>query len=72
MRTAYQEGYQRWYELLSEQIKLGVRPISDEEEWANLWSRFNDTTPRKIPYRIIYDGEKFTEQLTQKLILFLI
>ncbi|MGB5596624.1 MAG: hypothetical protein WBM62_21675 [Crocosphaera sp.] len=67
LRTAYQEGYQRWYELLSEQIKLGVRPISDEEEWANLWSRFNDTTPRKIPYRIIYDGEKFTEQLNSKI-----
>ncbi|MEA5512393.1 hypothetical protein VB715_21725 [Crocosphaera sp. UHCC 0190] len=63
LKTAYREGYQRWYEILSQQLKLGIRPISDSEEWSNLWSRFNETAPRKIPYRIIYDGKNFTEDV---------
>ncbi len=66
LKAAYLQGYQRWQQILSQQLNLGIRPLTDEEEWANLWSRFNQTTPRKIPARIIYDGQKFTEEINSE------
>ena len=63
LKLAYIDGYQRAEELLSDQLKLGVRPKSDEEIRDDLWGRFNDTLPRKIPYRIIFDGKTFKEEI---------
>ncbi|MGK7878499.1 MAG: hypothetical protein AB4060_00100, partial [Crocosphaera sp.] len=63
LKLAYIDGYQRAEELFSDQLKLGVRAKSDQEMRDDLWSRFNSTNPRKLPYRIIFDGKTFTEEV---------
>ncbi|EHJ09859.1 hypothetical protein CWATWH0003_5375t1, partial [Crocosphaera watsonii WH 0003] len=63
LKLAYIDGYQRAEELFSDQLKLGIRAKSSEEIRDDLWKRFNDTPPRQIPYRILFDGKNFTEEV---------
>ena len=43
INNAYQQGFSRWEQLLSNKMGLQIKPLTAEELWENVWRRFNDT-----------------------------
>ncbi|MBW4615259.1 MAG: hypothetical protein KME21_18680 [Desmonostoc vinosum HA7617-LM4] len=60
--NAYQQGFSRWEQLLSNKMGLDVKPLTAEELWENIWNRFNDTQPIEIPQLITLDEYGLHEQ----------
>ncbi|NEQ64381.1 MAG: hypothetical protein F6K21_02560 [Symploca sp. SIO2D2] len=61
--SAFTDGYQLWEQLLSNKMGLSVRPLSENEIWAHLWQRFNDTPPRPVPQLVVLDENGLREEV---------
>ncbi|MGB7443436.1 MAG: hypothetical protein WA919_20415 [Coleofasciculaceae cyanobacterium] len=61
--SAFTDGYQLWEQLLSNKMGLFIRPLSEEEIWSQLWSRFNKTPPRQVPQLVVLDENGLREEV---------
>lgn len=61
--NAYQEGFRRWEQVLSNKMGLDVKALSASELWQETWRRFNDTVPPEIPQLLILDEQGLQEQI---------
>ncbi|MBE9200473.1 MULTISPECIES: hypothetical protein [unclassified Nodularia (in: cyanobacteria)] len=64
---AYQQGFSRWEQLLSNKMGLDVKPLNAEELWEQAWRKFNDTPPIEIPQLIHLDENGLHEQVNSEL-----
>ncbi|MCG6136838.1 MAG: hypothetical protein MET45_19750 [Nostoc sp. LLA-1] len=64
---AYQQGFSRWEQLLSNKMGLDIKPLNADELWAHAWQRFNDTEPIEIPQLIHLDENGLHEQVNSDL-----
>lgn len=60
---AYQQGFCRWEQLLSNKMGLDIKPLNAGELWENIWRRFNDTQPIPIPQLVSLDENGLHEQV---------
>jgi hypothetical protein len=58
---AYGRGYKNWEAILNDKCGLAVTPMTVEELWEYVWSRFNDTPPIKIPGYLVFDKDGLGE-----------
>jgi hypothetical protein len=56
-----------WEQILGNKMGMGVRALTADELWGNLWKRTNSTPPPPIPQRIIYNGKIAREKIENKL-----
>jgi hypothetical protein len=61
--NAYQEGFRRWEQVLSNKMGLEFRALTADDLWQELWKRFNKTEPIKIPQLLILDENGLQEQV---------
>ncbi|ABA22496.1 conserved hypothetical protein [Trichormus variabilis ATCC 29413] len=64
---AYQQGFCRWEQLLSNKMGLDIKPLNAVELWENVWRRFNDTQPIEIPQLVTLDENGLYEQAHSEL-----
>lgn len=64
---AYQQGFCRWEQLLSNKMGLDIQPLAAEELWTNIWRRFNDTPAIDIPQLVNLDENGLHEQVYSEL-----
>ncbi len=64
---AYQQGFSRWEQLLSNKMGLDVKPLNAEQLWEHAWKKFNDTQPIEIPQLIQLDENGLHEQVNSDL-----
>ncbi|WP_414753848.1 hypothetical protein [Anabaena sp. CCY 9910] len=64
---AYQQGFCRWEQLLSNKMGLDIKPLNAVELWENVWRRFNDTQPIEIPQLVNLDENGLYEQAHSEL-----
>ncbi|HYW21031.1 MAG TPA: hypothetical protein VE956_17360 [Nodularia sp. (in: cyanobacteria)] len=64
---AYQQGFSRWEQLLSNKMGLDVKPLNAEELWEHAWKKFNDTQPIEIPQLLHLDENGLHEQVNSEL-----
>ncbi|WP_066384078.1 MULTISPECIES: hypothetical protein [unclassified Anabaena] len=67
MIKAYQQGFCRWEQLLSNKMGLDIKPLTTEELWENVWRRFNDTPAIAIPQLVNLDENGLQEQVYSEL-----
>ena len=67
MIKAYQEGFSRWEQLLSNKMGLDVKPLNADELWKQVWRKFNHTPPIKIPQLLCLDENGLHEQVNSDL-----
>ncbi|WP_427162199.1 hypothetical protein ACQFX9_11915 [Aliinostoc sp. HNIBRCY26] len=60
---AYQQGFCRWEQLLSNKMGLDIKPLNADELWENVWRRFNDTPAIPIPQLVHLDESGLHEQV---------
>ncbi|AUT02324.1 hypothetical protein CLI64_19085 [Nostoc sp. CENA543] len=60
---AYQQGFCRWEQLLSNKMGLDIKPLNADELWENIWRRFNDTPAIPIPQLVHLDENGLHEQV---------
>jgi hypothetical protein len=65
--NAYQEGFKRWEQVLSNKMGLDVRALSAVELWQQIWRRFNDTQPIEIPQLLVLNQDGLHEQVYSEL-----
>ncbi|WP_414526589.1 hypothetical protein [Nodularia chucula] len=65
--NAYQQGFSRWEQLLSNKMGLDVKPLNAEELWSEVWRRFNDTPAIEIPQLLVLDETGLHEQVNSDL-----
>jgi hypothetical protein len=65
--TAGVNAFYLWEQILSNKMGLGVRPLSTQELWQDLWSRVNSTPAPPVPQRIFFDGKVAREQIDRPL-----
>ena len=56
-----------WEQILTNKMGLGVRPLSTQELWADLWARVNNTPAPPVPQRIFFDGKTATQNIYRPL-----
>ncbi|OKH39183.1 hypothetical protein NIES2101_35735 [Calothrix sp. HK-06] len=61
--NAYQEGFRRWEQVLSNKMGLDVVALSAVELWQEIWQRFNDTQPINIPQLLVLDENGLHEKV---------
>ncbi|GAX35296.1 hypothetical protein [Nodularia sp. NIES-3585] len=64
---AYQQGFSRWEQLLSNKMGLDVKPLNAEQLWEHAWKKFNDTEAIEIPQLIQLDENGLHEQVNSDL-----
>jgi hypothetical protein len=64
---AYQQGFSRWEQLLSNKMGLDVKPLNADELWEHAWRKFNDTEPIEIPQLLHLDENGLHEQVNSDL-----
>lgn len=65
--NAYEQGFSRWEQLLSNKMGLDVKPLNAEELWQEIWQRFNDTPAIEIPQLLHLDENGLHEQVNSDL-----
>ncbi|MBH8573072.1 hypothetical protein I8752_08600 [Nostocaceae cyanobacterium CENA369] len=65
--NAYQQGFARWEQLLSNKMGLDIKPLTANDLWGHIWRRFNDTQPIEIPQLIHLDEDGIHEQVSSDL-----
>lgn len=63
---AFKDGWQRWFNLLTNSMGLQVRPMTEIELWEILWQRFNTTKPEPIPQLLILDEKGLREEINSE------
>ncbi|MBW4668984.1 MAG: hypothetical protein KME60_16555 [Cyanomargarita calcarea GSE-NOS-MK-12-04C] len=61
--NAYQEGFRRWEQVLSNKMGLEFRALTADELWQEVWSRFNNTEPIEIPQLLILNENGLQEKV---------
>jgi hypothetical protein len=64
LADGYDQGFNRWEQLLDSTFGLNVVPATAEEIWEALWLRFNrftHPTPPPIPQMLIFNGENLDD-----------
>ncbi len=61
--NAYQEGFRRWEQVLSNKMGLEFRALTTLELWQEVWKRFNQTKPIQIPQLLVLDENGLQEQV---------
>ncbi len=61
--NAYKQGFCRWEQILANQMGLDVRALTAKELWADIWRRFNSTTPIEIPQLMTLDENGLSEEV---------
>jgi TraM recognition site of TraD and TraG len=56
-----------WEQILGNKMGLGVRALSADELWGDLWGRVNSSPPPPIPQRIVFNGKVAKEQIINQL-----
>jgi hypothetical protein len=64
MIKAFDEGYCRYQQFLSNKLGLDVRPMSEDALWQHLWRRFNGNTPRPLPQLLIVGEKTLREEIS--------
>jgi TraM recognition site of TraD and TraG len=65
--TAGVNAFYLWEQILSNKMGLGVRALSTQELWQDLWGRVNNTPAPPVPQRILFDGKVATERIDRPL-----
>ncbi len=65
--NAYQEGFRRWEQVLSNKMGLDVRALTAQELWHECWKRFNDTVAPNIPQLLVLDDNGLREEIYSEL-----
>ncbi len=63
---AFKDGWQRWFNLLTNSMGLQVRPMTEVELWETLWLRFNTSKPEPIPQLLILDEKGLREEINSE------
>ncbi|WP_218082500.1 hypothetical protein [Anthocerotibacter panamensis] len=63
LNKAFTDGFLLWEQVLANKMGLEVRPMGEEELWAALWQRFNNTKPRPIPQLLRLNEEGLKEEI---------
>lgn len=61
--ASFTDGYQLWEQLLANKMGLDIRPYNEEELWAHLWQRFNDTSPIPVPQLLVLNEDGLREEV---------
>jgi hypothetical protein len=61
--NAYQEGFRRWEQVLSNKMGLEFRALTANELWQEVWNRFNNTEPIEIPQLLILNENGLEEKV---------
>lgn len=61
--NAYSSGFCRWEQILSNKMGLDIKPLTAEELWGDIWRRFNDNLPIKIPQLVTLDENGLREEV---------
>ena len=56
-----------WEQILTNKMGLGVRALSTQELWQDLWARVNSTPAPPVPQRIFFNGKTATENIYRPL-----
>ena len=65
--NAYKQGFCRWEQILSNQMGLDIRALTAKELWADIWRRFNSTTPIEIPQLMTLNENGLFEEVYSNL-----
>jgi hypothetical protein len=65
--NAYQQGFCRWEQILSNQMALDINPLSSEELWREVWCRLNQSSPIDIPQLLTLDEDGLHEEVNSDL-----
>lgn len=60
---AFKDGWQRWFNLLTNSMGLQVLPMKSVEMWEVLWNRFNTTKAPAIPQLLVLDQKGLREEV---------
>ena len=63
LKKAFQEGFQKWEQIISNKMGLAVNPMTTDGLWQALWTRFNRTTPQQFPQKIVLDESGVREEV---------
>ncbi|PZD70574.1 hypothetical protein C1752_10581 [Acaryochloris thomasi RCC1774] len=58
----YANGFMDWLIYFEKQLELAVTPLSADDLWEDLWSRFNQSEAPALPQRIIFTPEGIEEK----------
>ncbi|MEA5564525.1 hypothetical protein [Anabaena sp. UHCC 0399] len=64
---AYQQGFCRWEQLLSNKMGLDIKPLNAGELWEHIWRRFNNTQAIPIPQLVNLDENGLHEEVSSDL-----
>jgi hypothetical protein len=65
--NAYQEGFRRWEQVLSNKMGLDIKALNTVELWRSIWKRFNDTEAIEVPQILILDENGLHEKIYSNL-----
>ena len=60
---AFFNGFRAWEETLMSRWNLQVEALNEVELWAQLWKRFNRSSPIPVPQVINFDGKNLDEEV---------
>lgn len=61
--NAYQEGFCRWEQLISNKMGLAVRAMTANELWQEAWKKFNHTEAIDIPQLLVLNENGLREEV---------
>ncbi|MBE9062246.1 hypothetical protein [cf. Phormidesmis sp. LEGE 11477] len=67
IESAFNNGYLRWEQVLSNRMGLEIRALSKQELWERLYSRFNKHQAPEIPQFITCTEKRLTETINSHL-----
>lgn len=63
IEQAFKDGWQRWFNLLTNSMGLQVSPMNEDDLWRVLWNRLNLTEPEPIPQLLVIDEQGLREEI---------
>jgi hypothetical protein len=61
--NAYNEGFRRWEQILSNKWGLDIKALTAQEMWQDIWRRFNTTEPINVPQLLVLDESGLHEEI---------
>lgn len=63
LTRAFSDGFQRWFQLLTNKAGLEVTPLTEVELWEFLYRRLNPNQPIPIPQLLVLDETELREEV---------
>lgn len=63
IEKAFKDGWQRWHNLISNNMGLQVQPLTADELWETLWYRINSGKAEPIPQLLVLDQQGLREEI---------